>query len=62
MARYTWIVRAYSPRDGGWVRLFGYFPSAAMAGEASVLFAPLYMQDDACDYEGIEVKRTIRFH
>ena len=27
MARYVWIIKAFSPRDGGWVRLFDHYPS-----------------------------------
>mgnify|MGYP006065012377 CR=1 FL=1 len=57
----VWIVRAWSPRDGGWVRtLVGFtFRSEEQAFDGVALFMPLI--DLAGDYTDIEVVRTIRF-
>ena len=40
-ARYRYILEVYSPRDGGWVRWFDSFESAAEAEQGYEIFAPL---------------------
>ncbi len=59
MARYVWIVRAFSPRDGGWVRVFGSFRSEQLAWNAIEFFWEMIVESG--DYESLEVKRTISF-
>ena len=59
MARMVWIIRALSPRDGGWVRCFGRFPSQELAwGLVEFMWEMIV---NAGDYETIEVVRTIAF-
>ena len=59
MPHYVWIVRADSPHDGGWVRLFGSFRSEALAVHAVRLFTP--MMAATGDYGEVEVRKTISF-
>ena len=59
MPRYTWIVRAWSSRDGGWIRLFGYFTTEQLARDCIDLFLPMLGLHG--DMEALEVVRTIRF-
>ena len=59
MPRYTWIVRAWSWRDGGWIRLFGYFTTEQLARDCIDLFLPMLGLHG--DMEALEVVRTIRF-
>ena len=40
-ARYRYILEVNSPRDGGWVRVFDRFESAAESEQCYELFAPL---------------------
>ena len=59
-ARCRWIVRAFSPRDGGWVRLaLDYFYTEESAWIGVILFWDLMVM--AGDYTTVDVKRTIRF-
>jgi len=60
MAKYVWIVQAFSPRDGGWVRVFNQFPSEKRAWETIGWFWPMFV--DAGDYESLEVKGTVSFN
>ena len=59
MASYRWIVLAWSPRDGGWVRNFGYFKTEQDAWDCITQFLVLIQLHG--DIEGFQVKRTIRF-
>ena len=60
MARYIWVVRALSPRDGGWVRCIGkWFKSEEDAWEMVLQFWPLMV--NAGNYVTIEVVKTIAF-
>ena len=59
MARYRWIILAWSPRDGGLVRIFGYFKTEPDAWDCITQFQVLIQLHG--DYEGFQVKRIIRF-
>ena len=59
MPHYVWIVRAHSPRDGGWVRVLGSWRSEALAVAALGLFTP--MMAATGDYGEVEVRKTICF-
>ena len=59
-ARYVWIVIALSPRDGGWVRMFGKFRTENDAWRAVHWFLPL--MELAGDYVSVDVVKTISFH
>ena len=59
MARYVWVVRALSPRDGGWVRMGEYFPTEQAGWEYIELFWVMFVL--AGDYITLDVVRTIRF-
>ena len=59
MPHYVWIVRAHSPRDGGWVRVLGRWRSQADAVAAVGLFIP--MMAATGDYGEVEVRKTISF-
>ena len=59
MARYRFIVRVLSPRDGGWVRVLGHFRTEAAAWEGIFLFWDMLQL--AGDYVAVEVVRTIKF-
>ena len=59
MPRYVWIVLAFSPRDGGWVRIFEQFNVQRKAWQAVIFFWPVMVLSG--DYETMEVKRTIAF-
>ena len=60
MPRFVWTVRAYSPRDGGWVRVFCHFHNESQAWEAVILFWDMMV--DAGDYKTLDVRRTIALH
>ena len=59
MPRYTFIVKALSPRDGGWVRVHGHFDNAEDAWGFIVAIWPLIA--DSSDYVAVKVVRTIAF-
>jgi hypothetical protein len=59
MARYVFVVRALSPRDGGWVRIGGHCPSERLALEFIELFWGLLV--DHGDFVAVEIVRTIAF-
>ena len=59
MAHFIWIVKAFSPRDGGWVRMFGAFRSEEAAWTAVTLFWDMMVR--AGDYQTIKVVKTIAF-
>ena len=59
-ARYRYVVLADSPRDGGWVRVFGYFKNVESAEEAIGLFMPLMVLSG--DYRRLRIVKTIVFH
>ena len=59
MAHYTWVVKALSPRDGGWVRTIGSFRGEHDAWEAIEYFW-LHMVL-AGDYLTVTVVKTIAF-
>jgi hypothetical protein len=59
MAHYAWIVKAFSPRDGGWVRLLSSWPSETDAWQfVQMTWA---MMVEAGDYESLDVCKTILF-
>ena len=60
MARYVWVVKAYSPRDGGWVRWFKNFANERDAWMAVEMFWSLAVLSD--DYETVDIVKTIAFH
>ena len=55
MAKYVYVVYAESPRDGGFVRIFGHFQVEKLAWEA------VEFVEWTGDYIGVEVRRTIAF-
>ena len=58
MSRYIFIVRALSPRDGGWVRLFfGEFDCEEDAWKSVILMWDLMVCSG--DYTTVDVVRTI---
>ncbi len=57
MARYCYVLYAFSPRDGGWVRWHGRWPLAADAIAFALRLWPLA----ADDVLAFMVIRTIRF-
>ena len=62
MAHYIWIVKAYSPRDDGWVRmhfLYDFFLNQEDGWKAVEMFWPL--MERAGDYTSVDVIRTIKF-
>ncbi len=59
MAKYVYVVYAESPRDGGFVRIFGHFQTEKLAWEAVEFVWDLMVL--AGDYIGVEVRRTIAF-
>ncbi len=60
MGRYVWIVRALSPKDGGWVRTLGmHWASENDGWEAVYNFFDLMVAHG--DYVTVEVVRTIAF-
>jgi len=60
MPRYAFIVKALSPRDGGWVRLGGYHHTELDAVDfLGQLFIPLIVNSG--DYTKVKVVRTIVF-
>ena len=60
MARYAFIVKALSPRDGGWVRWHGYWKTQEDAWEHVQLLWPLIVLSR--DYANVTVQRTIVFN
>ena len=58
MARYVFIVKALSPRDG-WVRLDGYFLTKDLGWEFYCWFYHLLVLSG--DYVAVAVERTIVF-
>ena len=59
MPCYCYIIKAWSPRDGGWMRLFGYFKTEQDAWDLIYLLTPLLELHR--DIEGFNVVRTIKF-
>ena len=59
MARYVYVVRALSQRDGGWARVFGYFRSERLAWLAVRLIWSMMLLSE--DYVTLEVLLTIAF-
>ena len=59
MPRYAFIVKALSPRDGGWVRVGGYFKTEEDGSQFYCLFFPLMVLSG--DYITVVVERTIVF-
>ena len=59
MPRYAFIVKALSPRDGGWVRVGGYFKTEEDGWQFYCLFFWLMVLSD--DYITVDVQRTIVF-
>ena len=59
MARCIWVCKAYSPRDGGWVRSFGSFPTETDAWNLIVAMWDMIVRHG--DYETIKVVRTVAF-
>ena len=59
MPCYRYIIKAWSPRDGGWVRLCGYFKTEQDAWDLIDVLIPLLQLHG--DIEGFNVVRTIRF-
>ena len=59
MPRYAFIVKGQSPRDGGWVRLGGYFRTEELGWEFYEWFYPWLVLNG--DFDAIIVKRTIVF-
>jgi len=60
MPRYAFIVKAFSPRDGGWVRNGGYFSTEEDGWNYYVwILLPLMVLSG--DYLTVNVERTIVF-
>ena len=59
MPSYCYVVKGWSPRDGGWVRLLGYFRKEQDAWDFIDFMFPLL--EERKDIEGVNVIRTIRF-
>ena len=59
MPCFVFVVRALSPRDGDWVRLFQNFRTEEDAWTAVTIFWLLMTISN--DYVTVEVKRTISF-
>jgi hypothetical protein len=64
MPRFVWVIRAFSPRDGGWVRMLGLRPqghynSEEMAWKCVCAFWDLMVMSG--DYLTIDVVKTIAF-
>ena len=61
MPHYMFIIKALSPRDGGWVRFLpdSNFKSEEIAWEAIQIF--WHMMVVAGDYVTVDVVRTIAF-
>ena len=59
MPRYRYIVKALSPRDGGWVRLRGYYQTEEEGWQFYCLFFPFMVL--SADYITVTVERTIVF-
>ena len=58
-ARFWYIVKGHSPRDGGWVRLVGYFKTRSDAMNYISVIWPLVLL--AGDYTTMRVQRIIVF-
>ena len=59
MARYVWITKGFSPRDGGWVRFGGGWRNEEDAWQSVQLLWPLIVL--SADYVTVDVVRTIKF-
>ena len=59
MAQVVFVVRALSPRDGGWKRVFRQFRTGEEAWLAVTQFWPLMVLSG--DYVTVEVLRTVSF-
>ena len=59
MPRFAFIVKVLSPRDGGWVRLGGYYQTEEDGWKFYCLFSPLMVLSG--DYITVVVERTIVF-
>lgn len=59
MARFVWLIRAYSCRDGEWKRFIGHFPTYQDALMAVHFIWPLVVL--AGDYHDIDIIKTIAF-
>ena len=62
MARYVWITKGFSPRDGGWVRfegMDGAWRNEEDAWRFIQLIWPLMVL--SADYVTVNVVRTIQF-
>ena len=57
--RFVYVVRALSPRDGGWVRWTGHWKDEEAAWTFVTLTWPLLVLAD--DYVTVEVVKTIAF-
>ena len=57
-SHYVWVVRAFSQRDGGWVRVFNQFRDEELAWTAVALFWDMMVEED---FLTVEVIRTISF-
>ncbi len=57
MPHFAYVVRALSPRDGGWVRWSGYHKSEEQAWKIIILLWDMRVM--AGDYTTLEVKKTI---
>ena len=65
MPAYVWIIRALSPRDGGWVRVLWPLPDARHSPREDMCWTMICFFWDmmvmAGDYVTVDVKRTIAF-
>ena len=61
MARYVYVVKAFSARDGGWVRYghLNHCPSEAAAWDMVAFLEPL--AELSGDYSGFRVIKTVAF-
>ena len=57
--RYTWVVKAYSPSDAGWVRILWNFKTEELAWEGVQRFWEVFVL--AGGLREITVIKTIRF-
>ena len=57
--RFVYVVRAFSPRDGGWVRHGNHWKDEEAAWTFVTLMWPLLVLAD--DYVTVEVVKTIAF-
>ena len=57
-ARFCYIVKAYSPRDGGWIRVSGTFRTEALAKQGLAFFRPAMMAP-ADDWVRTQIVKTV---